>query len=363
MTVSAPTKQGIKPAVIQHGRVLDVDIDRYTLIVTTEFTKKIMSDVAFATPYQHAKNGEGIYAMPEVGSLVWICDPSDGGMPFVLAWSSAQEEGDFRAQKKDLNPGDIYLGTRDDNFLILRRGGVVQIGGGPLSQRMFLPVNNTIRDFCENYLLNTIGGDLEWTVKRSETDTDGRRPATLRVAARQYADDKNPLAQLEIGSHEGDDPTILTLTINESGEDGAATKIALTLKKDGTVHWDVQKDMVWAVQGRFDAQVNGGVSLKTNAEMALEAAQAFSAKGASADVEAVTGQATVKSPLQVVLEAPSVHAGGLTAITPVVLATPAFLAWLATHVHNIVAPTPGTPVGPPIPTPPADFVSTVLKSR
>lgn len=361
--MQAATKQGIKAAVIQHGKVVDVDIDRYTLTVSTEFTKKIVSDISFATPYQHAANGEGIYVMPEVGSLVWLCEPSDGGMPFVLAWSSAQSEGDYKARKRDLNPGDIFLGTRDENFLILRRGGIVQIGGGPLSQRLYLPVNNAIRDFCENYHLSTLGGDLEWSVQRSETDTDGKRPASLTLSARQYANDKNPIAQLKIGSHEGDDPTILTLVVKESPGDGAATKISLSLLKDGTVRWDVQKDVFWIVKGKMDVSVTSDVTVKTQASMTLEALTPFQAKGATATLEATTGPATVKAPAQILLDAQQVNAGGASAQIPVMLASPTFLTWLATHAHNIITPVPATPTGPPIPPPPPDCISIVLKSR
>ena len=167
MPSTTVTRAAVVPAIIQHARVLDVDIASYTLTIATEFAKKPMSGIPFSSPYQHMNNGEGIYFMPEVGSLCWVCEPSDGGMPFVIAWAPAQDEGDFKSGKQDLNPGDIYLGTRDENFLILRRGGIVQIGGGPLSQRLYLPVNNTIKDFCENYSLNTVGGDFEWSVKRT----------------------------------------------------------------------------------------------------------------------------------------------------------------------------------------------------
>lgn len=359
----AATKQGIKPAIIQHGKVLDVDVDRYVLVVATEFTKKIVSDVSFSSPYMHPANGEGIYVMPEVGSLCWLAEPSDGGMPFVMGWSSAQDEGDFRARKRDLNPGDIFLGTRDDNFLILRRGGVVQIGGGPLAQRLYIPVNNVIRDFCENYFLNTIGGDLEWTVQRTETDTDGNRPTLLRVAARQSGGDKNPIAELKIGSHEGDAPTILTLTIKESGNDGAATKIALSLKKDGTVQWDVQKDFNLTIGGVLQVAVTGNVGLTSQGNINLNAVGDFNAKGATAELEAKEGPTTVRSPEATVLDSPTVNAGGLSAQIPVIMATPTFLLWLATHSHNIIVPVPGTPVGPPLPPPPPDMISTVLKTR
>lgn len=362
MAKERATQQGVRPAIIQKGRVVDVNMASYHLSVATEFTKKVITGVPFATPYQHFVNGEGIYFMPEVGSVVWLCEPSDGGMPFVLGWASAQDEGNFRARKRDLNPGDIFLGTRDENFLILRRGGIVQIGGGPLCQRMFLPVTNTVKDLCENYALNTIGGDLEWTVKRSEEDKDGKRPALLRIAARQLAEDKNPIAELEIGSHDGDDATILSLLVKESADDGAATQISLKLTKEGNVQWEVHKDVAWKVKGNFSIETEGDVSFKAKGKVAAEATGDFSGKGATATLEAATGPATVKSPAQVILDAPVTMAGGSGAVQPVALA-PVLLTWLAAHVHNIIVPVPGTPTGPPLPPPPPSIASTSLLAK
>src|SRR5512142_1614872 len=231
----AATKIRTVPALIETGMVIDVDIETYSLAAVTQYTRKPLTGLAFATPYQHPANGEGIYFMPEAGSLVWICFPSDGSKPFVMAWAPAREPNDsLRSNKMNLNPGDIYLGTRDENFLILRRGGVVQIGGGPICQRMFLPVNNTIRDFCENYSLQSLGGSLEWSIAREESTTDGNRPALLRLYAREYADDEQPVAFLEIGSHSDSAQNILSLVINESGQAGAAKKISLEFRKDGS---------------------------------------------------------------------------------------------------------------------------------
>lgn len=356
------TRQGLGPTTIQRGRVIDVDVATYTLVVATEFTKKVLTDISFATPYQHFVNGEGIYFMPEVGSVVWLCEPSDGGKYFVLAWAAAQDEGDFRARKMDLNPGDIYMGTRDENFLILRRGGVVQIGGGPLSQRMFLPVDNTIKDICENYSLNTLGGDLEWTTKRSEEDADGKRPTRLRIGARQFADDKNPLAELEIGSQDGDDATILRLRVRASDDDGAATQIDLKLTKDGDVLWAVERNVLWEVKGNHTIEADGNVVHKAKGDARVEALGTFLGKGAVATVEATTGLATVRSPTVVVLDAPLTQAGGTSAVIPVALAPP-LLAWLATHVHLIIAPIPGTPTSPPAVPPLPNIVSTSLLAK
>lgn len=353
----AVTKSQTIPAIIESGRILDVDMSTYTVTITTEFTKKPVTGVKFATPYQHYINGEGIYFMPEVGSLCWICFPSDHNRPFVLAWGPASDDGDARSKKKDLNPGDIFLGTRDENFIILRRGGVVQIGGGPLCQRMFLPINNTIKDFCENYSLQTLGGSLEWTVQRDVNTTDGTRPSLLSLLAKEFSDDPKPVAQLQIGSHGNNDDRILSLLIKESGQDGAADKIELSLGKDGSVTWKVAKDVEWTVDGDYKVR---------SKNLNLEASDAVTMKGKTVtiegqngvDIKATGGTVNVTGASLVKLDS-LVQAGGQQ---PVAMAIP-LLTWLAVHVHNIVVPTPGTPVSPPVVPPPGTISSQSLFAK
>lgn len=340
----AATKIRTVPALIETGMVIDVDIETYSLAAVTQYTRKPLTGLAFATPYQHPANGEGIYFMPEAGSLVWICFPSDGSKPFVMAWAPAREPNDsLRSNKMNLNPGDIYLGTRDENFLILRRGGVVQIGGGPICQRMFLPVNNTIRDFCENYSLQSLGGSLEWSIAREESTTDGNRPALLRIYAREYADDEQPVAFLEIGSHSDSAQNILSLVINESGQAGAAKKISLEFRKDGSASFNYESDVAWDVKGTLSIHSTGDMTLSTDNDMSIA--------GATVEIEAKTGAGQLKAATTLdVLAGTQVNIGPKVFIgkgtTPAMLADPTWLTWLLTHVHTSTAP--GSPTSPPL---------------
>lgn len=351
------TQSKAKAAVIESGRVIDVDIDTYTLSVTTQFTKKPQSGVSFATPYQHFAEGEGIYFMPEVGSLCWVCFPSDGSRPFVLSWAAASDEGNFKSKKMDLNPGDIYLGTRDGNFLILRRGGVLQIGGGPLAQRMYLPINNTIRDFCENYKLHTLGGDLEWTIKREENTTDGKRPASLRVHAREFANDPKPVAELEIGSHQGDEATILSLNIKASGETGADRKISLSFTKEGNAVWDVQQDVSWTVKRNFSLSAEEDVAIEAGTTLQLNGETVEATSSGDMNLKSNTGTLTLEA-AQLVDVVGRMRVGGGS--YPVIIAHPSFIAWLLGHTHgSAVGPT--TPPVAPILT--ADHISKNLFTK
>jgi len=339
-----------KPALIESGRVIDVDLSSYTLTATTEFSKKPHSGISWATPYQHYTNGEGFHFIPEVGSLCWMCFPSDGMRPFVLGWRSPMLEGDYRGLKPDMNPGDMYLGTRDDNFLILRRGGVVQIGGGPLNQRVFLPLDNSIRDFCENYELSTPGGDLTWKVDRSEKTADGKRPAALTISAREFAKDSAPVAILQIGSHDPTKPTILTLNIRKAGSTDQALNLTLAADKDGNVTWTAHEGATFKVDGKgaFSVDVEGKVSLSSkNENVEILAGKKVTVTAADEmTLEVNSGGMNLNASGELKVTVAQVKVGGAT--WPVLLATSdlvSFLTALAAHTHIVAGTAAPSPAG------------------
>jgi hypothetical protein len=348
------TRNQTRPALVHHARIIDVDMSTFTVNVATEFTQKLLTNVTFMVPYTHPNNGEGIYFMPEVGSLCWLCEPSDGSMPFILGWVSAQQESDFSARKQGLNPGDIYLGTRDENFLWLRRGGVVQIGATGICQRIFLPVNNTINDFCENYNLHSLGGDLTWNIQRSENDTTGDRPALFTLAAKQFANDEEAIATLEIGSHGSNDNTILSLSILASGAQGAAEQISLKMDDQGNVTWVVQQNVSYTVSGAFSISVTGDYSVASQGNVAISGVQsaALSSKG-STTVEGDQG-VTIQAPTTNVTGNFQVGGGG----QPLAVA-PVLVTWLSTHTHPIPMPGSSVATGPPVEPIPSNAASAV----
>lgn len=352
------------------ARVIDVDVDAYTVSVNTEFSRKPQIGISFAVPYTHPNNGEGIYFMPEIGSICWVCFPSEGNKAFVLGWAGAQREADFRAHRQELNPGDIYLGTRDENFMILRRGGVIQIGSTPLSQRIFIPVNNAIKDFCENYGLHTLGGDLEWTIGRAEDTetravdglTDGHRPAALTIKAKEFSDDKEPVAELKIGSHGDADTSILTLSIFDKGETGHTAQFGLKFGKDGKATWDFKNDFTWKTHKKFILTVDDNIEATSKKSMILKGKHTELKSETDMLLEA-TAPITLKSPSVAVSGSLAVggagSSGGAAGAKPVLIATEALIVWLTSHTHVCLGPS--NPSGTPVPALTArDFASTKM---
>lgn len=193
------------------AEITDVNRKTWTCTVATKHSAKTFSDVQWGAPYHHNTGGEGIHYMPEIGAHCYLALPVDHTPPFIMAFvappsvqtkagaaPAAAEEGaeappadvSYQSNRPDLSPGDIAFTTRDENFLILRRGGVVQLGATPMAQRVIVPVRNFVHDFAENYELATPGGDVLWTVDRPELDPAGKPACSWTFHMQEFSTDK-----------------------------------------------------------------------------------------------------------------------------------------------------------------------------
>jgi len=350
----------LSAALVQECRVVTVSPTLYTVDVRTQNPPyRTELDIQFSSPYGHFVQGEGIHYMPEIGATCWVCWPSDGQKAFVLGWSMPEEVGTYRGGREFLNPGDIYLATRDRNFVHLRRGGVVQIGATSVCQTVYLPTRNILQHFAENYEIHTPAGDLAWQVLRSDEDKEGKQRCQLVLGAHEYADDpakdpeKDPVALLKIGSHGEKDKTILTLLTRDKG--GGTIQTDLKIDKEGTVRWTVHKDYTLDVKGSYQIDAGKKITMNAAQDMTLTTRQAFKAEGLSVSVKSKT-TAEVKASGTASVDGAKVNLG--TADGPVLIALsgptglPAFFQLLAATVNQIggqitalggVAPAPVVP--------------------
>jgi hypothetical protein len=311
------------PAVIETARIINVNVDDWSVDVVSEYANKKYMDLQVMSPYFHFAGGEGIYAMPEIGAMVWVCKPTQGqfGAPFILGFQAPYDlnNANFRDGRMAMNPGDLMLRTRDNNFVILRRGGVVQIGATAICQRMFIPIRNFIKDFCENYELHTFGGDLTWETDRTDQTTTGDAPTKFSLVAKQLANDPGPVAKLTIGSHGQNDPTILELDIFASGAQGAKQVASMVLDNAGNVTWTIQKDWNVTAQGdiNFESKT-GNVSVKVDqGTLSLESAKDMTLTSDNGSVDVNAKGQIVETSNGHVIAAPSVALGGSSAKHPV----------------------------------------------
>ena len=320
------------PPTIETARITNVNLEDWTINALSLYGGKVFEGVQIMSPYFHFANGEGIYHVPEVGALVWICKPSDGGgaKEFVLGYQAPydDENKSYRCSRQALNPGDIMLRTRDEGFIILRRGGVVQVGATPMTQRIYLPIQNYIKDFCENYELNTLGGKLTWVVHRTDEDTDGAVRTTAGLFVKEKANDPKHVATLTVGSHGEDEPATLDLAVYDSGLDDQALKVRLTLTKEGAVAWQIEK--TYTLTAKSDIVVEsteGKYELKTAKEVKIEAGTDFEVK-ATGKVTIEGATAKMKAAGNVDIEGSTVNVGGAGAV-PTSKAPPTIAAFTA----------------------------------
>lgn len=286
----APTHNAFSHFRAEEATIVDVDREKWVVKVVTKHTAKDVPNVQLLSPYHHYINGEGFAVMPEVGAVCIMAFPSDDTPPFILgfkgvasqtnvesAGGETQETYSFRSRRPKLNPGDIAITTRDENFLILRRGGVVQIGATALSQTVYLPIRNYIKHFCENYEVNTLGGNMEWRVNRVENDPSGNAPCTFDFQMNEFAQDAKASVRATFYPGSNDNPKpVWQFVIAPQGidrSDGTYTGEVYTIGVaiDGTTTEFIGANRKTTVQGDDELHISGKRLVKTGGDHTIQA--------------------------------------------------------------------------------------------
>lgn len=376
---------------IEEGRIINVDMAHWTADVLTKNSQRQLIDMQWAHPYFHFAGGEGIYVMPEVGARVQICMPSDSA-PFILcflttfereATNSSDTEGNqqaslqpddaetegnprevtYRSGRPKMEQGDIMLRTRDGSNLWLHRGGVVEIGSTPVARRFYIPLLNVIRDVCENYELKSLAGEMNWQVSRSDQNAEGDAEAVFTLSSRNFSQDEFATVHLKIGHV--DDTNRLKLVIAPNAIDPVSGEIeegepvySLEIDEEGSITTTAAKDVTTTITGELSETVDGSVTqeygsshnLTVGGSQEIEVSSTHKLSATSSTEEMSAGKTfdcqTIKA--------------GTGAIFPVVIMSPAMMAYVMFHTH----PSPAGPTGPPNGAPPDSAItSSKLKAE
>jgi len=379
--------EGLNSTSIEEGRIINVNTRRWTVDVRTRETQRVFQDIQWSSPYLHFTGGEGILFMPEVGAKVKVCEPGESSA-FVMCFVASHERparraeagedssvgdnpsdpaaeeggGDvtYRAGRPQLEQGDIMLRTRDGNSIWLRRGGVLEIGSTAISKRLYIPLLNYIRDICENYSLWTAGGQMAWTVARSDESAAGEATAVLTIVGRNAAQDEKATVAVQIGhvddtkrlrliiapnainteTLEVTGTAVYTLDIDEEGTITSEAQKDHNHKVEGVLDWEVTGEATYRYQGGLTEEINGDQNTTVSGSHTLDAADS---------TERISGAKVIQAGYT------SIGAAGGT--TAVVLASMAMVGYMVGHVHPIV----GSSTGPPEPKlPPSAFTATKL---
>lgn len=204
-------RQGTDAAKIVTGRIVNTNLVNWTVDVRSQFDRHWFFGIQVGSPYAHYNRGEGISVFPEVGAMCAVTIPSDSAPPFVSSFLMPHETIDaasadaplgtnslgdapgnaftatFAGGRPRAKPGDITLRTRDGNFVVLHRGGVLQIGSTELAQRMYLPLRNHVMDVSENFSHHNAGGTILWGIQEGQSS---ELPAQWIHTFRVFANDQ-----------------------------------------------------------------------------------------------------------------------------------------------------------------------------
>lgn len=318
-TPGAPSDGKYSPFRCEEGVVVDVDRSTYSIKVQTKHSARDVPDIQTLAAYHHYENGEGIHHLPEVGAICLLGFPNDNTPPFIMGYLGApaattSPDGEpvgstpdgqgsmtgasWRSKRPELNPGDIAITTRDENFLFLRRGGVVQIGATPIAQRIYIPILNFIKDFCENYEFNSFGGDVAWTVGRQEDDPSGNAPASYTFHMNEFAQDRKATVRvrhLPLSTPGGGSKSAWEIHVSPQGIDkdtGEVTSAvySMVIQLDGTKTEIVGANRSTTVRGDDRLEVQGAQSTTVTGASTLTA-RSLSMRASEG---AVLGGSTVK---------------------------------------------------------------------
>lgn len=149
-------------ATIKQGVVLHVDTQAHLATVQLEFDDSPIL-VRLGRPYGHASNGQGIFVLPEVGSVCLVAWPDDGSRPFIVSYVMPPGSGEqLRGGSQDAAPGDIVIAGSERNYVSVDANGVVKVVATDLASMMLFPVENLIRLVFEKFQMLSPGGQLVW---------------------------------------------------------------------------------------------------------------------------------------------------------------------------------------------------------
>ena len=267
------------PANITLARVTAVNFENWTVDLETVFSLRPLGPIPFATPYCHRDHGGGVHFMPEIDSTCYVCTCGDGThfiLGFVLnpttvaptesealaerlegsssgsleRYATIDEtdtDPSWRGFRHPLEPGDIYLGTADENQIVVRRGGIVQIGSTGLAQRIYIPVENVVRDYFQKYQAYSPVGEIEWghaVLAYGETPSGG----TGSVPSSNYFLDENQKNALKTAE---ETPVLVRYNIKDlTQEDVSKGKYTVEMRvgrlTDETLDTEVDAEHIFA---------------------------------------------------------------------------------------------------------------------
>jgi hypothetical protein len=167
-----------------------------------------------------------------------------------------------------MRPGDQMMSTEAGNFVHVTSSGILDEGANPVTRRIYVPILNQIKDFCENYLLNTAGGVLKWVNRRDNTPSAEGSETEVVWQIKEFSEGRVVMEARE-GSVQGVTDTVAKPLYHRDIRKLGEVIARVTLDVDGNMLLQgAQADLSFtgdfrmAVGGEFRVEAEGDVVLK-----------------------------------------------------------------------------------------------------
>lgn len=279
------TPDSIGDTRIEIGRIVDIHPERGTVDYRSEMTERYSYDIPYVYPYFDQVGGSGYTFNPEVGTTA-ICLTTSEGRNVILGFIGVDEDGSYLCGREQGNPGDMFITGRDGNFLIIRRGGIVQIGSKPLCQTVYIPTNNIIQNYSENFELYTLAGEMKFSVAREEDQSDGHSKALYSLNVREFADDPkdNPIVNMQAGSQ----PENIIFSITTRDKGNGTIKVTIKIDKDGTLSMSLEKNLIVKIKGDTKIETSGKTDIKSTGDFTIDSSANLKLHGRTTSMKADT---------------------------------------------------------------------------
>ena len=345
---------------IHTGTVISVDPARYVMDVHPDSDVLAhhtrFSDVEFGSSYLGI-GGNGITVIPEVGASCFVANlGTNPNAWFAFGWNAPSDETlkamgvgpGRRVNRPVLNPGDIRISSPSGNEIRVLTGGVIRVRSSGLAQRLYIPLNNVIRDFCERYEMQSLAGELLFEVDDDDKpQADGEFACRMRLLVRESTNAVKPVGEIVIGEQGGD--TNFTLLLRNTA--GAEV---VKWKADKTGNLDLTMAKKFTVRSEDTVNIHGVLGAMLSSDATTEV------RGQVVKVIASLLEYQVAESIETVgrkvIEGDLIQFGGDGAVHPSVRGD-LLLVWMAAVSAALAA------VGAPaIPPPPGLLNTTVLIS-
>lgn len=258
-TTRAPVASSYGSTRVIRGKIISVDKVKHTVTVQGE-NNEIFEGIQFMPKYINA-DGTGSFLTPETNSIVWLCTPSSDSTPFILGSSALPQQSedetvdpnDYRMNRPVLNEGDEMVASRDTSYIIVRKGGMIEVASTQMARTFWIPIENLIQSFCENYTIDTPGGSFSMLC-RDEDETWGadKTPMEFQLTVKEFCNDEFDIFDLRVGRIAAEDDTYIPIA-------GSLGQIVarLVINRHFTINIDKDGNCLKSMQGTDIESIEG----------------------------------------------------------------------------------------------------------